>query len=359
MAGNISQVALLPTGNRSSVFTLIAAYLGLFVGLIDSNAVNLALPAIRADLGGGVSGAQWTADAYNVTFAAVLSTVGSLGDRFGRRFVLRSGLVAFVAASLACALAPSLSALLAARAAHGVGAALMLPQGLPIATATFPDAAGRARATAGFSRSTASSHLGKLTDAGMLTVRTHGRHRYYRLAGAEIADLLERLGRLAPSRTVRSLREGTTAARLRSARTCYDHFAGRLGVAIMGNLLERDVLVGGDGRYDPQRHRHDALSSPGRAVDYELTESGRAFLVDVGIELPSSRRPVVRYCIDWTEQRHHLSGGLGRGVMDRFVSAGWVKRASRGRGHSHRTRPHRARRLLRHRLDGLTTGGLH
>jgi MFS family permease len=161
MAGNISQVALLPTGNRSSVFTLIAAYLGLFVGLIDSNAVNLALPAIRADLGGGVSGAQWTADAYNVTFAAVLLTVGSLGDRFGRRFVLRSGLVTFVAASLACALAPSLSALLAARAAHGVGAALMLPQGLAIAAATFPDAAGRARATAAWAMAVLT--LGSLT----------------------------------------------------------------------------------------------------------------------------------------------------------------------------------------------------
>src|SRR5258707_5804523 len=118
---------VLPTGNRSSVLTLIAAYLGLFVGLIDSNAVNLALPAIRADLGGGVSGAQWTADAYNVTFAAVLLTAGSLGDRFGRRFVLRWGLAAFVVASLACAVAPSLDALLAARAAQGIGAALMLP----------------------------------------------------------------------------------------------------------------------------------------------------------------------------------------------------------------------------------------
>jgi EmrB/QacA subfamily drug resistance transporter len=148
---------VLPTGNRSSVFTLIAAYLGLFVGLIDSNAVNLALPAIRADLGGGVSGAQWTADAYNVTFAAVLMTAGSLGDRFGRRFVLRSGLVAFVAASLACALAPSLGALLAARAAQGVGAALMLPQGLAIAAATFPDKAGRARATAAWAMAAASS----------------------------------------------------------------------------------------------------------------------------------------------------------------------------------------------------------
>jgi len=184
---------------------------------------------------------------------------------------------------------------------------------------------------AGVSRSTASSHLAKLTDAGMLTVRAHGRHRYYRLAGPEIAELLERLGRLAPQRPVRSLREGTNAARLRTARTCYDHLAGKLGVAIMGSLLERDVLVGGDGRYDPLRDRNDALSSAGREVNYELTESGRAFLVDVGIELPSGRRPVVRYCIDWTEQRHHLSGGLGRGVLDRFVSAGWVKRGSRGR----------------------------
>src|SRR5919204_4767619 len=90
----------------NTALTLIAAYLGLFVGLIDANAVNLALPAIRDDLGGGISGAQWTIDAYNVTFAAVLLTSGSLGDRFGRRTLLRVGLVAFVAASLLCAGAP-------------------------------------------------------------------------------------------------------------------------------------------------------------------------------------------------------------------------------------------------------------
>jgi DNA-binding transcriptional ArsR family regulator len=184
---------------------------------------------------------------------------------------------------------------------------------------------------AGISRSTASSHLAKLTEAGLLAVRTHGRHRYYRLAGPEVAELLERLGRLAPPRPVRSLREGTKAARLRSARTCYDHFAGRLGVAIMESLLDNDVLVGGDGRYDPQRHRGDSLSSPGHDVAYELTDSGRAFLDDAGIEVPSGRRQVVGYCLDWTEQRHHVSGGLGRGLLDRFVSADWVKRSPRGR----------------------------
>src|SRR5690349_18831394 len=124
-----------------TTLTLVAAYLGLFVGLIDANAINLALPAIRTDLGGGISGAQWTIDAYNITFAAVLLTAGSLGDKFGRRALLRIGLVTFVVASLACAAAPTLALLLAARTAQGVGAAVMLPQGLAIAAAAFPAAA--------------------------------------------------------------------------------------------------------------------------------------------------------------------------------------------------------------------------
>ncbi|KWX20403.1 ArsR family transcriptional regulator [Mycolicibacterium wolinskyi] len=184
---------------------------------------------------------------------------------------------------------------------------------------------------AGVSRPTASSHLHKLTDAGLLSVQTHGRHRYYRLAGPEVGALLEQLGRLAQARPVTSLREGTRAARLRSARTCYDHIAGRLGVQIMGCLIGREVLVGGDGHYHPERDMHDALSSPGHDVEYALTATGRDFLTDIGIELPSGRRPLVRYCVDWTEQRHHLSGRLGRAVLDPSLSAGWLRRAPRGR----------------------------
>ena len=125
-----------------TTLTLIAAYLGLFVGLIDANAINLALPAIRDNLGGGISGAQWTIDAYNITFAAVLLTAGSLGDRFGRRTLLRVGLVTFIVASLVCAAAPSLPLLLAARAVQGVGAGLMLLQGLGyLPESRDPDAA--------------------------------------------------------------------------------------------------------------------------------------------------------------------------------------------------------------------------
>src|SRR5690349_11887448 len=140
-----------------TVLTLVAAYLGLFVGLIDANAVNLALPAVRTDLGGGIAGAQWTIDAYNVAFAALLLTSGSLGDRFGRRRLLRIGVAVFVVASLGCAATPTLAVLLAARAVQGVGAALMLPQGLAIAAAAFPDPVERGRATAAWAMAAAMS----------------------------------------------------------------------------------------------------------------------------------------------------------------------------------------------------------
>ncbi|OYN82289.1 ArsR/SmtB family transcription factor [Mycolicibacterium sphagni] len=184
---------------------------------------------------------------------------------------------------------------------------------------------------AGVSRSTASSHLAKLTEAGLLRVEAHGRHRYYRLAGPHVGELLEALVRLSPPRPVRSLREGTRAARLRAARTCYDHLAGRLGVAVMSALLERGALIGGDGRYDPERDRHDSPSNFGRDVPYELTGTGREFLVDLGVTLPTSGRPLIRYCVDWTEQSHHLGGGVGRAVLDRFMSAGWLARTPRNR----------------------------
>jgi EmrB/QacA subfamily drug resistance transporter len=154
---------------RSSTLTLVAAYLGLVLGLIDSNAVNLALPAISTDLGGGLTAAQWTVDAYNLTFAALLLGAGAFGDAVGRRRLLRLGVVVFVAASLCCALAPSLPVLLTGRAVQGLAAAVMLPQGLAIAAAAFPDVVGRARATAAWAIAAASSTaLGPIV-GGVLT----------------------------------------------------------------------------------------------------------------------------------------------------------------------------------------------
>jgi len=186
-------------------------------------------------------------------------------------------------------------------------------------------------AEAGVARSTASGHLGKLTSAGLLCVETHGRHRYYRLAGPRVGELLEKLTELAPARPVRSLREGTRAARLRAARTCYDHIAGRLGVAIMSQLLRRGYLEGGDGRYHRDRDVTDRISAPGREVDYALTPAGQEFLREVGIRVPDGSRRLIRYCVDWSEQRHHLGGRLGRAVLDHFLAESWVLRDKVGR----------------------------
>lgn len=186
-------------------------------------------------------------------------------------------------------------------------------------------AAGVLADEAGVSRPTASAHLRKLTDGGLVDVRTDGRHRRYRISGPHVAELVERLAALAPPQRVDSLKAGTRAARLRTARTCYDHLAGRLGVAIMRSLLANGHLEGGDGVFRPDGI--DRAASAGREFDYRLTATGKAFLTDLGVVLPDGgSRPVVRYCIDWTETRHHLSGATGRAVCERFLAAQWAER---------------------------------
>ncbi|MBO0768797.1 MAG: helix-turn-helix transcriptional regulator [Solirubrobacterales bacterium] len=183
---------------------------------------------------------------------------------------------------------------------------------------------------AGVATSTASGHLGKLLDGGLVAVEQHGRHRYYRLADEHVSELLELLGTLAPPRQVRSLREGTAARQVRQARTCYDHLAGELGVALMQGLLDKGVLSGGDGEFVAGR---DRLSAPGSAVDYRLTEHGFETLESFGIDFAAmpKRRPLIRYCVDWSEQRHHLSGALGAALLDRLVTLDWVRPARRNR----------------------------
>ena len=189
-------------------------------------------------------------------------------------------------------------------------------------------------AEAGVAPSTASGHLRKLAEAGLVDVETHGRHRYHRLAGEDVARLLEALAERAPARPVRSLRDDTRAHALRRARLCYDHVAGRLGVALMGALLDRGVLAGGDGAFHPDDDGDDRLAAPGRDVDYRLTEHGCDELLELGIDvgaLLSGRRTLVRYCVDWSEQRHHLAGALGAALAHRMLELRWVRRADRSR----------------------------
>jgi DNA-binding transcriptional ArsR family regulator len=186
-------------------------------------------------------------------------------------------------------------------------------------------------AEAGVAPSTASEHLSRLVKAGLLSVERHGRHRYFRLAGPEVADLLEALARVAPSAPVRSLREGTRAHALRAARTCYDHLAGRAGVAVMDALLERELLE--PDHLEEGLAPGDRLSAPGRAIRFGLTEKGAVFLEEFGVDLDAlpPRRPAIRYCIDWSEQRPHLAGAVGAALTQRLFDLGWIRRAERSR----------------------------
>jgi len=199
-------------------------------------------------------------------------------------------------------------------------------------------------AEAGVAASTASEHLARLVGAGLLTVERHGRYRYFQLAGLEVAELLEALARVAPPAPVRSLREGTRAQALRFARTCYDHLAGRVGVAVMDAMLRRGFLEGGEnqvelegapgaGELAPVRPRGDGLAAPGKAIRFGLTERGAAFLGELGVDLTTlpRRRPAVRYCIDWSEQRPRLAGGVGAALTSRLLVLGWLRPAERSR----------------------------
>jgi DNA-binding transcriptional ArsR family regulator len=190
--------------------------------------------------------------------------------------------------------------------------------------------ASRLAAEAGVSAATASSHLRKLTDAGLLAVEAHGRNRYYRLARPAVGNLIEALQQLAPAAPVRSLRQGTRAQALRQARTCYDHLAGRLGVELMAAMIGQGYLTGGDGTFDPALARDDQRTGYGHDVDYTLTPSGQQFLARFGVQL-AARQRLIRYCIDWSEQRHHLAGTLGRGLLARLTELGWIRRASSSR----------------------------
>lgn len=166
-----------------------------------------------------------------------------------------------------------------------------------------------------------SGHLSRLVDGGLITVATSGRHRYFRLASPGVAEAVEALARLAPARPVRSLSQGTHAEAIRRARTCYDHLAGRLGVAVLEALVKSCSL---------RVESADATSSDpalgaGRAKRFVLTHQGRRTLVGLGVNVdPPMRRPLTRYCVDWSEQRPHLGGALGAALLERFVDLGWI-----------------------------------
>ncbi len=179
---------------------------------------------------------------------------------------------------------------------------------------------------AGVAPSTLSGHLARLVDGGLISVEPSGRHRYFRLASPEVAQAVEALARVAPSRPVRSLRQATHASAIRRARTCYDHLAGRLGVAICESLLNSEIV-----RVETNSGMAaDPIVGAGRSNQYVITEYGKEWLKNFGVELDqTSRRPLVLYCLDWSEQRPHLGGRLGAALLNRFIALRWMIQADR------------------------------
>ena len=186
-------------------------------------------------------------------------------------------------------------------------------------------------AEAGVAASTASEHLSHLVGAGLLGVEAHGRHRYYRLAGAPVGQALEALARLAPSRSAISTRERSRAEGLRRGRLCYDHLAGRLGIAVLQGLLDRGAVVRLDGGRTTARRAGDRLAAPVPRSPYTLGPHLGEVAAALGLDLADlgrHRRPLVRCCVDWSEQAHHLAGALGAAVTERLLGQGWVRRGA-------------------------------
>lgn len=173
-------------------------------------------------------------------------------------------------------------------------------------------AAGELAAHAGVTPQTASGHLARMLAAGVLAQEKQGRHRYYRLASAEIAETLEALMAVAARVETRRRAPGPRDAALRLARTCYDHAAGRLGVALAEALAARGYVRLADGAA-------------------AVTEEGQAFLAALGVEIGAGRRPLCRACLDWSERRPHLAGRLGAALLAHALASGWVRRAGEGR----------------------------
>ena len=161
----------------------------------------------------------------------------------------------------------------------------------------------------GVTAATASSHLARLVAGELLVMEKQGRCHYYRLRSGDVARAIEGLMAVVPA-PITGWPPYRVDAALREARLCYDHLAGRLGVALCDMLLRRRFVVLADG-------------------GGEVTPPGERFLAELGVDLPRARgakRQYCRACIDWTERRHHVSGAVGAALADTFFSQRWVTR---------------------------------
>ena len=168
---------------------------------------------------------------------------------------------------------------------------------------------------AGVTRATASSHLRKLEDGGLIAQRPEGRHKYFRLADEDVAQALEGLMGLAAGRGHLRTRTGPRDPALRKARVCYNHLAGEMGVHMFQHMQSKGCFAMGTG-------------------GLELTAGGTAFVASLGVDatqLPRSTAPMCRECLDWSARQSHLAGRLGRALLSHFIDQNWARRLQNSR----------------------------
>jgi predicted transcriptional regulator len=163
---------------------------------------------------------------------------------------------------------------------------------------------------------TASSHLSKLVEAGLISVENQGRNKYYKIAGQEVATALESLTVIGKKTKVHSLNSYDEVNGLRLARSCYDHLAGRLGVEITKSLLKNGYIQDSSDK------------------DYKVTNKGTVFFTDLGMDIESlkkKKRFFARKCLDWSENKHHIAGSLGAAIQKELLNRGLIRKKKESR----------------------------
>lgn len=176
--------------------------------------------------------------------------------------------------------------------------------------------AGELARASGVTAQTASSHLAKLLDGGLIAVETEGRHRYYRLADSHVAQTLEHLAAIRPERVSKPKALSPQYRHLRFCRSCYDHMAGQVGVAVTRALQEHEYI------------------RPSADKQFIVTTAGAEWFASVGVNVASikpTRRGLARQCLDWTERVHHLAGPLAVQFMMTLCANGWLRRSKSSR----------------------------
>ena len=169
----------------------------------------------------------------------------------------------------------------------------------------------------GITNQTASGHLKKMLDGGLISVRSQGRHRYYGIATPDVAHMLETISTVAGDAGPKKVRPGPKDERMRNARVCYDHLAGEMGVKLYDGLMRHHLL-----ELKTENTDESLLAPTAKGAEFFRTN------LDIEIDILSKKkRPLCRTCLDWSVRKTHLSGGLGAALLNQFFERKWAVRS--------------------------------